>query len=76
MENAGKLTTINELDPENNYIDNDNIAKFLGDFDHTFMDRSRPKGPDYLIIDNFLDTFNNLEKADLINARSDVQGLT
>ena len=72
MENAGKLTTIDELDPENNYIDTDNFAKFLSDdFDHTFMDRSRSKGPDYFVIDNFAQTFNDLEKADLINARSE-----
>ena len=71
VEISGKLKTVNELDPQNNYIDNDNIAKFLGEFDHTYMDRSKPKGPDYLIIDNFEDTFENLEKADLINARSE-----
>ena len=51
------LKTIEELDPVNNRIDNDNLSKFLGDFDHTYMDRSRPKGPDYLIIDNFQEAF-------------------
>ena len=48
----------------------------MSDFDRTFMDRSRPKGPDYLIIDNFVDTFSDLEKADLIDARNEVQTLT
>ena len=51
------LKTVNELDAENNYIDSNNLAQFLSDFDGTFMDRSRPKGPDYLIVDNFFDTF-------------------
>ena len=37
------------------------------------MDRSRPKGPDYLIIDNFEETFPDLEKNDLINARSEAE---
>ena len=60
MESAGLLKTVNELDPENNYIDSDNMAKFLSDFDRTFMDRSRPKRPDYLIIDNFVDAFSDL----------------
>ena len=76
MEISGKLKTVNELDPQNNYIDNDNIARFLNEFDHTYMDRSKPKGPDYLIIDNFEDTFANLEKADLINALSEAQTLS
>ena len=42
-------------------------------FDHTYMDRSRPKGPDYLIIDNFEETFPDLEKKDLIDARSEAE---
>ena len=75
MESAGKLKTVNELDPQNNYINSDNLAKFLSDYDHTFMDRSRPKGPDYLIIDNLVDAFENLNKNDLMNARVEVQAL-
>ena len=58
MEISGKLKTIDELDPVENRIDEDNLTKFLNEFDHTYMDRSRPKGPDYLIIDNFVDIFD------------------
>ena len=76
VDSSGKLKTVNELDPQNNYIDTDKIAKFLGEFDRTFMDRSKPQGPDYLIIDNFVDTFSNLEKADLINALTETYILT
>ena len=71
MESTGELKTVDELDPRNNHIDSDNLAKFLSDFDHTFTDRLRPKGPDYLIIDNLADTFANLNKSDLMNARSE-----
>ena len=38
-------------------IDGYAITKFLSDFDHTYMDRTRPKGPDYLIIDDFKEYF-------------------
>ena len=75
MESAGKLKTVNELDPQNNRIDSENLAKFLSDFDHTFMDRSRPKGPDYLIIDNLVDVFANLNKNDLMKAWVEAQTL-
>ena len=34
------------------------------------MDRKRPKGPDFLIIDNFVEMFG-IDKADLIDARSE-----
>ena len=46
----------------------------LSDFDHTYMDRKRPKGPDYLIIDNFADLFE-IDKADLINAKREAEGM-
>ena len=42
--------------------------KFLNYFDYTYMDRSKPKGPDYLIIDNFLGSFG-LDYADLVSAK-------
>ena len=38
------------------------------------MDRTRLKGPDYLIIDNFAELFG-LVKADLIDARSEAEDL-
>ena len=69
-----KTTTVNELDPIKNNLDMEELTKFLGDFDHTYMDRTRPKGPDYLIIDNFAEAFG-LEKADLMGARSEAEDL-
>ena len=72
MENSGKLKTIDELDPVENRIDEDNLTKFLSEFDHTYMDRARPKGPDYLIIDNFVEIFG-IDKADLIDAKSEAE---
>ena len=56
-------------------IDDDGIAKLLSDFDHTYMDRKRPKGPDYLIIDNFVDFFE-IDKADLIDAKREAEGMS
>ena len=53
------------------------MSKFLGDFDPTYMDRSRPKGPDFLIMDNFFDYFENfIEKTDMMSARSEAEELT
>ena len=46
----------------------------MSDFDHTFMDRTRPKGPNFLIIDNFAEAFG-LEKEDLIGARSEAEDI-
>ena len=45
------------------------MTKFLSEFDHTFMDRSKPKGPDYLVIDNFVEIFESLDKTHLVRAR-------
>ena len=69
-----KTTTINELDPQNNNLDLEEVTKFLGDFDHTYMDRTKPKGPDFLIIDDFAETFG-LKKADLRGARSEAEDI-
>ena len=33
------------------------IDTFLNEFDHTFMDRNKSKGPDYIIIDNIEEVF-------------------
>ena len=68
MENAGKLKNIDKLEPGKRKIDNENLTKFLNYFDHTYMDRSKPKGPDYLIIDNFVDYFG-IDYTDLIRAK-------
>ena len=51
-------------------IDTANLTKFMSDFDHTFMDKSRPKGPDYLIIDNFAEFFKDAN-LNLIKARKE-----
>ena len=76
MESSGKLKTINELDPNQNQLDRDNLTKFLNNFDQTYTDRKRPKGPDYLIIDNFLEIFEDLEKTDLVHARGEAEKLS
>ena len=57
MTDTGKLMKIDEIDKERR-LDESNLTKFLNYFDFTYMDKSRPKGPDYLIIDNFLDYFD------------------
>ena len=44
------------------------LVSFLSYFDETYMDRSRPKGPDYLIIDDFADFFHYKEDS-LLKAR-------
>ena len=68
MEHSGKLQTIDELDPSQNLIDEDKLAKFLSDFDHTYMDRARPIGPDYFIIDDFA-SYSGLDNNDLLAAK-------
>ena len=70
MKETGNIEIINELDPVANSLDLEQVGKLLRDFDPTYMDRSRPKGLDYLIIDNFLEYFEDLEKTDLISARN------
>ena len=69
-----KTTTVNELDPIENHFDKEEVKKFLSDIDHTYMDRTRPKGPNFLIIDNFAEAFG-LEKEDLIGARSEAEDI-
>ena len=69
-----KTTTINELDLIGNQFDKEEVKKFLSDFDYTYMNRTRPKGPDFLIIDNFAEAFG-LEKEDLIGARSEAEDI-
>ena len=61
FENVSNLKTINELNPSQNWIYDKTITKFLSDFDDTYMDRTRPKGPDYLIMDNFAEYFEQGE---------------
>ena len=54
MTKEGKLKVINEIDILHRQVTDLELIKFLNYFDHTYMDRSKPKGPDYLIMDNFL----------------------
>ena len=68
MTKAGKLEVIDEIDPEKRWVGDKELTKFLNKFDHTYMDRSKPKGPDYLIIDNFIDYFG-IDYTDLIRAK-------
>ena len=69
-----KTTTVDELDPIKNHLDTEEVTKFLSEFDRTYMDRTKPKGPDFLIIDDFAETFG-LEKADLRGARSEAEAI-
>ena len=62
--------TIDELDPVKNKLENKQIQKFLSYFDETFIYEKKPKGPDYLIIDNFADILG-FETNDLVVARSE-----
>ena len=57
MADTGKVKVIDELDSTQWNFNDDNLSQFLSDFDITYMDRSRPKGPDYLVMDNFLEIF-------------------
>ena len=45
---------------------------FLKYFDHTFMDKSKPKGLDYLIMDDFFEIFD-LNETDLLYARREAE---
>ena len=69
--NAGKLQVIDEIDSKLRAVSDIQLNKFLSKFDHTYMDRNKPKGPDYLIMDNFFENFD-LNEADLLGARKDV----
>ena len=47
-----------------------NLAQLLTDSDRTYMDRTRPKGLDYIVIDNLAEIFNNLQNDVLMDARN------
>ena len=44
-------------------------------FDHTYMNKNWPKGPDYLVMDNFLENFE-LKVADLLYARREAEEIS
>ena len=76
MESYGLLHTIDQLDPMNNMLNQDNLPQFLSEFDHTYMDRTKPKGPDYIVIDNLFEIFEDLNKDVLLAARKDAEQTT
>ena len=57
----------------NNKLGKDNLTQFLSEFDHTYMDRTKPKGLDYIVIDNLFETFADLNKDILKAARSNAE---
>ena len=72
VEHDGLRKIINALYPAVNRLDKVKMQQFLNDFDHTFMDRSKPKeGPNYFVIDNFARYFK-LNDADLLGAKEEV----
>ena len=72
---GGQLFNINEFDPNTWFVNDEKITSFLNYFDHTYMDRSKPKGPDFLVMDNFLENLD-LEKEDLKDARSEAEHMS
>ena len=76
MESSGSLHTIDQLDPVKNKLFKDKLTQFLSEFDHTYMDRTKPKGPDYIVIDNLFEIFEDLNKDVLLAARKDAEQTT
>ena len=58
MDDSGKLRIIDKFGPYNNKVSDIELIKFLSEFDHTYMDRSKPKGPAFLVMDNFYENFS------------------
>ena len=75
MEHSGKLKIVDELDPSQNTLDVEGLTKFLSEFDHTFMDRSKPKRPDYFVIDNFARYFK-LDDDNLLGVKQEVKKIS
>ena len=66
------MKVIDALDPQQHKVTDIELIHFLKYFDHTYMDKTKPKGPDYLIMDNFLENFE-LNVADLLYARREAE---
>ena len=66
----GNLKTINELDPEKDKIDVENLTQFIKNFNDNSDD-----GPEYLVIDNFIQ-FSGLNKVDLLEARKEAEKMS
>ena len=47
----------------------------MSEFDHTFMDRSKPKRPDYFVIDNFARYFK-LDDDNLLGVKQEVKKIS
>ena len=66
------LKTIDEFDPDLNKIGINELDKFFSEYDPTYRNRSRPKGLDYLVMDNFKENLA-LEMSDLMNAKDEAE---
>ena len=66
---------INALLPGTNRIEKKKVASFLSQFDHTYMDRSKPKRPDYFVIDNFARYFK-LDDDNLLGVKQEVKKIS
>ena len=69
------MKVVDELDPQQYKVTDIELIHFLKYFDHTYMDKTKPKGPDYLIMDNFLENFE-LNVADLLYARREAEEIS
>ena len=72
VEESGILKTIDEFDPDLNKIGINELDKFFSEYDPTYRNRSRPKGLDYLVMDNFKENLA-LEMSDLMNAKDEAE---
>ena len=72
VESSGMLKTVDALKPAKNKFTKEKLKKFLSEFDHTHMDRSKPRGLAYLIIDDVAKFFK-LHNDDLKNARREAE---
>ena len=72
VEESGMLKTIDEFDPDLNKIGINELDKFFSEYDPTYRNRSRPKGLDYLVMDNFKENLA-LEMSDLMNAKDEAE---
>ena len=72
VEESGMLKTIDEIDPDLNKIGINELNKFFSEYDPTYRNRSRPKGLDYLVMDNFKENLA-LEMSDLMNAKDEAE---
>ena len=73
VESSGMLKTVDALNPAKNKFTKENLKKFLSEFDYTHMDRSKPRGLAYLIIDDVAKFFK-LRTDDLKDARREAEG--